>query len=159
MSAICTVLDFRSMILRAPILSVCKVAMMGKSSDVQIQIFGFQMQPNLQIQIQIRSFNPIKIQIRWIWEKWLNPDLNPNPDLDLPAIVVYRLKSVEAIKMKFVAPMPEQISTTTILLTCPMAHQGNALLGFQLVLAWVQRISNFWSSDDRLLYCKVVTFS
>ncbi len=33
---------------------------------------------------------------------------------------------------------------------CPMAHQGNALLGFQLVLAWVQRISNFWSSDDRL---------
>ncbi len=25
--------------------------------------------------------NPIKIQIRWIWEKWLNPDL------DLPAIV------------------------------------------------------------------------
>ena len=154
MSAICTVLDFRSMILRAPILSVCKVAMMGKSSDVQIQIFGFQMQPNLQIQIQIRSFNPIKIQIRWIWEKWLNPDLNPNPDLDLPAIVVYRLKSVEAIKMKFVAPMPEQIATTTIHFL-----KGNALLGSQLVLAWVQRISNFWSSDDRLLYCKVVTFS
>ncbi len=62
--------------------------MMGKSSDVQIQI-QIQIQPNLQIQIQIqiRSFtNPIQIQIRWIWEKWLNPDLNPNPDLDLPAI-------------------------------------------------------------------------
>ncbi len=29
-------------------------------------------------------------------------------------VLVYRLKSVEAIKMKFVAPMPEQISTTTI---------------------------------------------
>ncbi len=28
--------------------------------------------------------------------------------------IVYRLKSVEAIKMKFVAPMPEQIATTTI---------------------------------------------
>ncbi len=28
--------------------------------------------------------------------------------------LVYRLKSVEAIKMKFVAPMPEQIATTTI---------------------------------------------
>ena len=30
------------------------------------------------------------------------------------ATIVYRLKSVEAIKMKFVAPMPEQIATTTI---------------------------------------------
>ncbi len=29
-------------------------------------------------------------------------------------IVVYRLKSVETIKMKFVAPMPEQIATPTI---------------------------------------------
>ena len=29
-------------------------------------------------------------------------------------LLVYRLKSVEAIKMKFVAPMPEQIATTTI---------------------------------------------
>ncbi len=72
--------------------------------------------------------------------------------------------------MKFVAPMPEQIATTTIHLRsqescvkslhrqswakffdmCPLAHQGNALLGSQLVLAWVQRISNFWSSDERL---------
>ncbi len=26
------------------------------------------------------------MQIHRIWEKWLNPDLNPNPDLDLPAI-------------------------------------------------------------------------
>ncbi len=60
--------------------------------------------------------------------------------------------------MKFVAPMPEQIATTTIHFLkvvlggyrrC-VAHQGNALLGSQLVLAWVQRISNFWSSDDRL---------
>ena len=47
--------------------------------------------------------------------------------------------------MKFVAPMPEQIATTTIHFL-----KGNALLGSQLVLAWVQRISNFWSSDDRL---------
>ncbi len=51
--------------------------------------------------------------------------------------------------MKFVAPMPEQIATTTIHFLSP-GHQGNALLRSQLVLAWVQRISNFWSSDDRL---------
>ncbi len=35
-----------------------------------------------------------------------------------PLVVVYRLKSVEAIKMKFVAPMPEQIATTTIHFLC-----------------------------------------
>ncbi len=52
---------------------------MGKSSDVQIQI-QIEVKPNLQIQIQI--------QIRWIWEKRLNPDLNQNPDLDLPTIGV-----------------------------------------------------------------------
>ncbi len=28
----------------------------------------------------------IQIQIQWIWQKSLNPDLNPNPDLDLPTI-------------------------------------------------------------------------
>ncbi len=50
--------------------------------------------------------------------------------------------------MKFVAPMPEQIATTTM---CPLANKRKALLRSQLVLAWVQRISNFWSSDDRLL--------
>ncbi len=30
------------------------------------------------------------------------------------ALLVYRLKSVEALKMKFVAPMPEQIKTPTM---------------------------------------------
>ncbi len=89
--------------------------MVGKSSDVQIQI-----RPNLQIQLQIRSFKKLKsnpnptfseivkiqihpsgkssnpnppyqkssnpIQIHRIWQKSLNPDLNRNPDLDLPTI-------------------------------------------------------------------------
>ncbi len=31
--------------------------------------------------------------------------------LVFPFYIVYRLKSVEALKMKFVAPMPEQINT------------------------------------------------
>ena len=36
-----------------------------------------------------KSSNPIQIQIHRIWQKWLNPDLNPNPDLDLPTIDMY----------------------------------------------------------------------
>ncbi len=61
--------------------------MVGKSSDVQIQI-QIQIRPNLQIQIQIRSFKKaqIQIQIHRIWQKSANPDLNPNPGLDLPTI-------------------------------------------------------------------------
>ncbi len=35
-----------------------------------------------------RSSNPIQIQIQTALENWLNPDLNPNPDLDLPTIAV-----------------------------------------------------------------------
>ena len=62
-------------------------------------------------------------------------------------IEVYRLKSVKA--MKFVAPMPEQIVTTTMQFLRGV-HQGNALFGSQFVLAWVQQISNFGSSDYRL---------
>ncbi len=31
--------------------------------------------------------NPNPLDYQRIWEKWLNPDLTPNPDLDLPAIV------------------------------------------------------------------------
>ena len=30
------------------------------------------------------------------------------------SLVVYRLKSVGALEMKFIAPMPEQIATTTM---------------------------------------------
>ena len=52
---------------------------------------------NLQTQIQQcsnpnpnpplwKSSNPIQIQNHRIWQKLLNPDLNPNPDLDLPTI-------------------------------------------------------------------------
>ena len=33
---------------------------------------------------------------------------------------------------------------------CPLTLQGNALLGSQFVLAWVQRISNFGSLDRRV---------
>ncbi len=33
---------------------------------------------------------------------------------------------------------------------CPLTPQGNALFGFQLVLAWVLRRSNFGPSADRL---------
>ena len=58
--------------------------------------------------------------------------------------------------MKFVAPIPEQIVATTMHFLkvpgelCPLTPQGNALLGFQLVLAWVLRRSNFGPSADRL---------
>ncbi len=72
--------------------------------------------------------------------------------------------------MKFVAPIPpEQIATTTIHFLkvpeelfsaqklmktfdmCLLTPQGNALLGSQIVLAWVLRRSNFGPSADRLL--------
>ncbi len=53
--------------------------------------------------------------------------------------------------MKFVAPMPEQIATTTIrFLKASPGTSGKCIVGAQLVLAWVQLISVFWSSDDRL---------
>ncbi len=53
---------------------------------------------------------------RVIIEKALFSCLATNTDSSskLLTIVAYRLKSVEAIKMKFVAPMPEQIATTTV---------------------------------------------
>ena len=54
----------------------------------------------------------------------------------LVAVIVYRLKSVGALKTKFVAPMPEQIMTPTI-------H----------FYAWVQRILNLGSSADKLTDC------
>ena len=76
------------------------------------------------------------------------------------APLVYDLKFVGPLEIKFAAPMPEQTKTTTMhflddsrkktlanfslgLLT----PQGNALLWSQFVLAWVQRISNFGSSE------------
>ncbi len=74
--------------------------------------------------------------------------------------------------MKFIAPISEQIVTTTMHFlkvpgelsfiaqtslvmktfdTCLLTPQENALLGSQLVLAWVLRRSNFGPSADRLL--------
>ena len=40
-----------------------------------------------------KKFKSNPIQIHWIWQKWLNPDLNPNLDLDLPTIAGNILKS------------------------------------------------------------------
>ncbi len=60
--------------------------------------------------------------------------------------VVYDLKFVGPLEFELVAPMPEQLKTTTINM-CLLTRQGNALLWSQFVLGWVQRNSNFGSSD------------
>ncbi len=82
--------------------------------------------------------------------------------------IVYDLKSVGALEIKFVAPIPEQIATTTrcpnkqprtlsiqprTIDMCLLRPQGNALLGSHFVLAWVLRLSNFGPSGHRLI-CK-----
>ena len=62
--------------------------------------------------------------------------------IEVKTIIVYRLISVEVIKMKFFAPMPHWIANTTMqtLHMCLLTQQGNAPLGFKSVLAWVQQI-------------------
>ncbi len=53
----------------------------SKSSNIQIQIRRFeisQSQIHCIKKVQIQSK---RIQIHRIWQKWLNPDLNPNLDL------------------------------------------------------------------------------
>ncbi len=63
------------------------------------------------------------------------------------SLIVYDLKFVGPfVEFKLVAPMPEQLKTTTTL----QALQGNSLLWSQFVLGWVQRNSNFGFSDRRL---------
>ncbi len=65
--------------------------------------------------------------------------------------------------MKLVALMPGKISTTTMQsfkVSWGFCHEdmswsprGNALLGLQFVLVWVQRISMLGSLDHRLHTC------
>ncbi len=61
------------------------------------------------------------------------------------------------LKFELVAPMPEQLKNTTMHFyeasrnMCLLTLQGNALMWSQFVLGWVQRNSNFGSSD-RTLY-------
>ncbi len=54
----------------------------------------------------------------------------------LPLIIVYDLKCVGPLEFELIAPMPEQLKTTTM---------------HFYVLGWVQRNLNFGSSDRRLL--------
>ena len=57
------------------------------------------------------------------------------------SVIVYDLKSVEALKIEFVAPIPEQIGTSTMHFSnvSGVPVQGNALLRSRFVLAWVQQ--------------------
>ena len=78
----------------------------------------------------------------------------------LSIIIVYDLKSVGPLEFKLVAPMPEQLKTTTMHFyevsrkpyMCLLTPQRNALLCCWLVLGWVQRNSNFGSLDRRPSY-------
>ncbi len=65
--------------------------------------------------------------------------------------IVYDLKFVGPLEFELVAPMQEQLKTTTMhFYMCLLTLQGNALLWSQFVLGWVQRNLNFGSSDRRL---------
>ena len=67
-------------------------------------------------------------------------------ELHETGLLVSYLKSVRALKMKLVAPMPEQIGTTTTLFqNSDDTTRENALLGCQFVLTWLQRNSIFGS--------------
>ncbi len=56
-----------------------------------------------------------------IWAEGINKQVQPYDGTSynvseqmFPPIIGYRLKSVGALKMKFVSPMPEQINTPTM---------------------------------------------
>ncbi len=88
------------------------------------------------------------------------------------SIIVIDLKSVKTLKMRFIAPMPEQSGTplmhfcrwsrTFVMKTFNMGllrPYRNALLWSPSVLAWVQQTSIFESSYQGLLFYKCCVFS